>query len=172
MISNEEITLRLFEKKDISKKIEWINDVSNNAFLHYDLPLNYDKTLEWFESKNNDNRLDLVIEYQNTPVGLIGLLNIDRKNRKAEFYITIGEVSHKSKGIGTKATLLLLQIAFEKLNLKKVYLNVDSENIPAIKLYEKVGFVCEGVFIDEMFHNGRFINRKRYAIFKLDEEEK
>lgn len=165
MINNQEITLRTFNKGDIDKKIEWINDPSNNKFLHYDLPLEYDKTLNWFENKNNDKRLDLVIEFNGVPVGLIGLLDIDKKNQKAEFYITIGEHSYKSKGIGTKATRLLLQYAFGEMNLQKVYLNVDSENIFAIKLYEKIGFSCEGVFVKDLFHNGKFINRKRYAIF-------
>ena len=37
------VTIRKFEEKDIANKIKWINDERNNRFLHYDLPLEYEK---------------------------------------------------------------------------------------------------------------------------------
>lgn len=166
LISNNDIQIRLFEESDIASKVEWINNPLNNEFLHYDIPLEYEKTLLWFKNKNNSNRLDCVIVYKNVAVGLIGLLQIDQVNKKAEFYISMGDVSYKGKGIATQATKLLLKYAFENLNLNKVYLNVDEKNTIACHLYEKVGFVCEGVFINDMIHKGEFINRKRYAIYK------
>ena len=161
-----EISIRNFEFKDISKKVEWINNPLNNTFLHYDIPLDEKKTETWFLNKDDIRRFDGVIEYNHIPVGLIGLLAIDKGNKKAEFYISMGEHSYKRKGIATKATLLLLEYAFTTLELNKVYLNVDEDNIAACALYEKCGFVCEGVFIKDMFHRGQWINRKRYAIFK------
>ena len=161
-----EISIRIFEFKDIPKKVEWINNPLNNKFLHYDMPLDEKKTETWFLNKDNIRRFDGVIEYNHIPVGLIGLLAIDKDNKKAEFYISMGEHSYKRKGIATKATLLLLEYAFATLELNKVYLNVDEDNVAACALYEKCGFLCEGVFIKDMFHRGQWINRKRYAILK------
>ena len=63
-----------------------------------------------------------------------------------------------------KATKLLLEYAFKTLKLKKVYLNVDEKNIAACSLYEKAGFRCEGIFLEDMFFRGEWINRRRYAI--------
>lgn len=162
---DDKIALRSFKEIDIENKVKWINNPENNLYLHYDIPLDYDKTIRWYRNKDNDKRLDLVIEYTGIPVGLIGLLSIDKNNRKAEFYISMGDTSFKRKGIATKSTKLLLKYAFEDLNLNKVYLNVDEENEIARKLYEKVGFKCEGTFINDIFHRGRFVNRRRYAIF-------
>jgi RimJ/RimL family protein N-acetyltransferase len=159
-----DVIIREFEECDISKKVEWINNPENNKFLHYDLPLRVDRTIEWFRSKDNTRRLDCVIEYNGIPVGLIGLLQIDKVNRKAEYYITVGETSYKQKGIATKATKAILDYAFTHLNLHKVYLTVDAKNERAIRLYEKVGFKLEGYFVDDLFSERaqEFIDRERY----------
>lgn len=161
------ITLRKFNATDIPNKVRWINDESNNTYLHYDLPLEIEKTEKWFEAvKERTDRYDAVIEVDGEPVGLIGLLNIDEKNKKAEYYITIGERSYKGKRIGHVASQLLLKYAFEELVLNKVYLNVDAENIVACKLYEKVGFRCEGIFEEDLLHRGKMVDRKRYAVLR------
>ena len=163
-----DVILREFEERDVPRKVEWINNPANNQFLHYDLPLRVDRTTEWFRRKDNSKRLDCIIEYNGTPVGLIGLLQIDKVNRKAEYYITIGETGFKQKGIATKATKAIIDYAFAELNLHKVYLTVDARNVHAIRLYEKAGFKQEGYFVDDLFHAGslEFIDRERYAIIK------
>ena len=169
-LEQENIILREFSETDIANKVRWINDSENNEYLHYDIPLEYDKTLSWYKNKNNERRLDLVVEYEGTPVGLIGLLEIDRISKKAEYYICLGEKQYKGKGIATIATKLLLEFGFGKLDLRKIYLNVDADNVIACHLYEKCGFVCEGYFKKDMFHRGRFIDRKRYSIFSEHED--
>lgn len=54
MYQYDDVKLRRFRFEDIPLKIEWINNSENNEFLHYDLPLEYDKTVAWFE-KNKGN---------------------------------------------------------------------------------------------------------------------
>lgn len=164
-----EISLRRFTASDVPMKVRWINDPRNNEFLHYNIPLEEKKTTLWFESvKDRADRYDAVIEADGVPVGLIGLLQIDDKNKKAEYYISMGEDSYKRKGIASKASALIIEYAFEKLELSKIYLNVDSENIAACALYEKLGFVCEGEFKKDIWHRGRFVDRKRYALIKSE----
>lgn len=160
-----QVSIRKFELSDVENKVKWINDPKNNKYLHYDLPLEVEKTKLWFENKA-DNRYDCVIEYDSIPVGLIGLLNIDLKNQKAEFYISMGRDDFKRKGIATAATKLLLGYAFDTLGLNKVYLNVDEENHAACHLYQKVGFELEGRFVQDMMHRDKLVNRLRYAILK------
>lgn len=165
-ISEGQVSLRDFAEEDIQLKVEWINDSRNNRFLHYDIPLDYHKTLIWFHNRNLEKRLDCTIEYGGTPVGVVGLIGIDFVNQKAEYYITIGSHEHKSKGIATIASGLILRYAFEVLKLNKVYLNVDAENLAACALYEKIGMKCEGYFQQDLWHRGRLVDRKRYAILK------
>lgn len=104
------ISIRKFEGKDIPKKVEWINNSENNKYLHYDIPLKIEKTEKWFEkNKDRTDRFDAVIEADGVPCGTIGLLSIDQKNKKAEYYIAMGEISLKGKGVSTNASKLLLK---------------------------------------------------------------
>src|SRR5699024_3579452 len=123
----EPISLRLFNKSDVELKVKWINDSEINIFLHYDLPLCPDRTLNWFNKiMSNSSREDYVYEINtetsSVPIGLIGLSGIDNKNRKAEFYIVNGEKEYWGKGLASQATELFLRQAFLKHNLNKIFL--------------------------------------------------
>lgn len=164
-----QISIRKFNENDIHNKIKWINDAKNNRFLHYDLPLVYEKTILWFNNnKDRQDRYDAVIEVDNIPVGLIGLLSIDSKNKKAEFYITLGEEMYCGKGVAKKASNLLLEYAFNILQLNKVYLYTEIENIGAQKLFEKVGFKKEGTLKEDLIYNERKVDRYFYGITKQE----
>jgi len=161
------ITVRKFDAGDIQRKVDWINDSDNNKYLHYDLPLEYQKTLDWFEKiKDRTDRYDAVIEADGVPCGLIGLLSIDRKNRKAEFYICMGEAAYKGKGVARQASRLILDHAFNNLGLNRVYLYTEVDNKAAQRLFEKVGFVKEGVIRSDLLVNGRYVDRIIYGICK------
>lgn len=163
------ITIRKFESGDIPNKVRWINDPCNSAFLHYDLPLEIDKTEKWFLSNcERTDRYDAVIEADGKPVGLIGLLSIDRRNLKAEYYVMIGERSYRGRGVANRATKLLLEYAFGDLGLNRVYLYTEALNAEAVKSYEKIGFRREGLLKNDLFCKGRFVDRYVYGITKGD----
>ncbi|NLC67991.1 MAG: pyridoxal-phosphate dependent enzyme [Clostridiaceae bacterium] len=159
------IAIRKFEEKDIPYKVNWINDKNNNKYLHYDLPLREDKTLIWYNSiKNRADRADYTITYNGEPAGLIGLINIDQKNKKAEYYICLGEEKYKGKGIAYTATKLLIDIAYYELKLNKIYLYTEIGNRSDQKLFEKVGFEKEGLLKDDLIYNRRKIDRYLYGL--------
>lgn len=161
-----EITIRRFQETDIPYKVKWINDDRNNKYLHYNLPLVEDKTLLWFDSvKDQLNRVDYTILIEGQPVGLIGLLNIDQKNRKAEYYIALGEDDFKGKGIAKKSSDLLIRETYQQYNLNKIYLYTEVENIPAQRLFDKIGFVKEGILKEDLIQDDKKIDRFLYGLF-------
>lgn len=166
------VTIRKFEKRDIPAKVEWVNNPANNRYLHYDLPLEVGKTERWFDNnKDRTDRLDCVIEADGTPVGLIGLLSIDRKNSKAEYYVQIGDTDYKGKGVAKEASRLILREGFTTLGLNRIYLYTEVENISAQKLYERVGFVMEGRLKKDVFSHGQYADRFVYGILREDWEK-
>ena len=161
------ITIRKFEKSDIPKKVEWINNPANNRFLHYNIPLSIEGTERWFDSHQGETtRYDAVIEADGVPVGTIGLLSIDRKNSKAEYYIAMGETSYKGKGVAKEASRLILAYGFEELGLNRIYLFTEADNIAAQKLFERVGFKREGILKQDVYSHGAFADRIAYGILK------
>ena len=163
------ISIRKFAKSDIPNKVRWINDPMNNTYLHYDLPLEIEKTELWFDkNKERKDRYDAVIEVDGIAVGLIGLLGIDNKNKKAEYYVVLGEREYLGKGIARKASELLLEYAFSDLRLNRVYLYTEVDNTAAVKSYEKIGFKREGIIKNDLFSKGRYVDRFLYGITKQD----
>jgi len=67
-------------------------------------------------------------------------INLDHINRTAEVGIFIGEKSCWNKGYGEEAMRLLLDYAFNILNLESIMLNVYAFNTRAIRCYRKIGF--------------------------------
>ena len=161
------ISIRKFELKDIPNKIEWINNPENNQYLHYDLPLEYEKTVCWFEkNKARKDRYDAVIEVDSVPVGLIGLLGIDANERKAEYYISMGVGDYKGKGVAFEASKQLLKYAFVTLRLNTVYLYTETGNLAAQKLFGKLGFQVKDIRKNDVMSHGRYVDRYFYEFSK------
>lgn len=163
------VTIRKFEREDIPKKVEWINNPANNQFLHYDIPIEVGKTQRWFDNNvGRTDRYDAVIVADGVPCGTIGLLSIDQKNSKAEYYIAMGEINLKGKGVSTAASKLILDYGFYELGLNRIYLFTETENIPAQKLFEKVGFIKEGCIRQDIVSHGKYVDRYAYGICRDD----
>lgn len=157
------VAIRAFTEDDIPNKVRWINDPANNKYLHYDLPLEINKTRDWFlNNKGRTDRFDAVITYDGTPVGVIGLLSIE--DGSAEYYITLGEKEYLHRGIAKKASELLLDYAFENLFLQKVFLYTEIENLGAQELFERCGFVRFGIAKESATNRGRSVDRYYYEI--------
>lgn len=154
-----EVYLRALQEDDYLKLNEWRNNHSITDLLggnrFFTSPLREKKWVENAVENDRVNlRLAICIKGTNTFVGMVNLTNIDYLNRKAEFSIMIGERSSFGKGLGTQTTYLMLDHAFEQLNLNKVYLTVLEINVRAKSLYKSVGFRQEGVMRQEVYKNG------------------
>lgn len=92
--------------------------------------------------------------------------HINTIHRSVELQIRLGDISKRGLGYGTKATNLLLNFAFNDLNLYRVYLHVLSSNLIAIRLYKKVGFVHEGTLRKAAFINGNYLDLLMMGILR------
>lgn len=156
-----QVTIRKFEKSDIPNKVKWINDPRNNTYLHYDLPLEVEKTEHWFDANlNKTDRYDATILCDETPVGLIGLLSI--LDGTAEYYVSMGEQEYRGKGVAKAASRLLLEYAKSELKLTTVYLYTEVDNIGAQKLFEKIGFEKKYIAEKSANNRGKLVDRYFY----------
>lgn len=166
------VKIRKFEKSDIPVKVEWVNNPENNTCLHYDIPIEIGKTEQWFENNlSRTDRYDGLIEADGFPVGLIGLLSIDQKNSKAEYYVMVGNTEFKGKGIAKEASRQIINYGFYELGLNRIYLFTEEKNVIAQKLFERIGFVKEGYLRADLLSRGEFVDRYVYSILKGDWEK-
>lgn len=160
--------LRYLKEKDVLLMIEWMKDPSLTCFFSFNFnDITIDKALDFINKSKEDgnNRHYAIVDEKDEYLGTISLKNIDNKNRSAEYAISLRKCAI-GKGIARFATENILNIAFNELNLNKVYLNVLSNNIRAIKFYEKFGFKYEGEFINHIMIKDQYRSLKWYAIFK------
>lgn len=87
-------------------------------------------------------------------IGFGALHSIEWNNQAGILSIGIGEPEYRGKGYGTDALRLLLNYAFNELNLYRVGLDVISDNIRAIRTYEKAGFRREGEMRASVLRDG------------------
>lgn len=134
------VTLRELKKADASGMFEWMTDPEISANFRYDVSKITLASCQKFIKTVHDNpnaRHFAIANNRDEYLGTVSLKNIDFEQGTAEF--AIGTRS-SVRGIGADATILALKVAFGELKLKKVYLNVYSDNTRAQKCYLKVGF--------------------------------
>jgi len=86
----------------------------------------------------------------------------------AELQIRIGDAADRGRGVGSEAVGLLLRFAFDDLNLQRVQLHVFADNAAAIRVYEKAGFVREGVLRQAAHIGGKYVDVVLMGILRED----
>lgn len=152
--------IRKLELKDFPYMYEWMKDsaVTENLQANFK-DFSEEQVLNFIQSamKQDENSPDIhfaIVDEQDEYMGTISLKNIDRKNLNAEYAIVTRKKAH-GKGYAKRASIELMNYAFEELGLEKVYLYVAKCNIAANKFYKKTGFVEEGVFRKHLKINGK-----------------
>jgi|SRR5690625_524075 len=161
MLISENIKARPIIMEDLAFLNKWKNDsdVFKNLGGGYK-PISIDQQKTWMDNMidMNGNAKRFIIETKNEdPIGMVGLYSINHINRNCEFGIYIGEKKHYGKGFGTEATKLILDYAFNNLNLIKVKLLVNDEN-PAIRMYERLNFREVGKLHQERYIDGEYVD--------------
>jgi len=106
----------------------------------------------------------IVVDCENESLlGLTTLREIDWINRTARFGLWIAPDAQR-RGAGTAATAQTVDVAFGRLNLRKVALDVLATNDRAIAMYRGLGFSEEGRFADEIFVDGAYHDLIRMAL--------
>jgi RimJ/RimL family protein N-acetyltransferase len=161
MLKSEHVVLTPLTTNDLPVLWGWINDREQVLLNAPYKPVHEGQQQAWFES--TQGRDDLVIfgirlRENDKLIGSCQLHNIHRVHRSAELQIRIGDVVERGCGYGTEAVGLLLEFAFKDLNLQRVCLHVFSTNAAAIRVYEKVGFMHEGLLRQAAYINGSYVD--------------
>ena len=101
-----------------------------------------------------------------TLLGLLEFDGIDWSNRTTFASIGIGAAEHRGRGYGADAMRVALRFAFSELNLHRVCLTVFSYNEPAIALYERLGFVREGVYREHIKRDGQHFDMLLFGLLR------
>lgn len=178
---SESIYLRPLVLTDATTSYKWRNnpDIWRYTYFNPSEPITLEVETEWLDKtlgRDDEKRFAICLTENEKYIGNVQLIDI--VDREAEFHLFIGESDYWGKGIGEKATALILNYAFFTLNLDSVRLEVNRENEAAIKIYTRQGFVGldgEDSFMmmritKESYHANNKLSRMKYVI-KIEQEE-
>ncbi|MHA7290648.1 GNAT family N-acetyltransferase [Arthrobacter sp. MDT3-24] len=129
-------------------------------------------TRQWYETRADQaDRLDLAIVDPSTDkcVGEVVLNELSAHNDSCNFRILIG-VDGRNRGIGSEATLMLLDYAFSATSLNRVDLEVYAFNLRARHVYERCGFVYEGRKRAALKFDGEYVDAIVMSVLRSDWE--
>jgi RimJ/RimL family protein N-acetyltransferase len=173
MINGKRVTLRALKRDDSGKVLDWINNPELKYLTGTVFPVSEIEHEKWFENKIREKFNKIFgIEEQSTKrlIGVAGLNNTDLINRNTDLYIYIGDGNQWGKGLGTDAVKTLVSFVFNELNLHRISLVVFSYNKRAIRSYEKVGFVSEGIMRESLYKDGKYHDKILMSI--INDKEK
>ncbi len=159
IIYDRYLVMRPITYEDIEKVRIWRNkDSIRKWFIHENIVSKKEQE-NWFKGYlSNENDVMFIVEWNNTPIGTAALYDINYGMQTAQFgRFMIGEPQAKGLGIGKKAAKALCEFGLNELGLKKIELEVLSDNRNAIHIYEDIGFIKK----DEMVIDGK-------KLYKMD----
>lgn len=155
----EPINIRLRNGKEATIREATIKDadglitaakayLSTSAYL-CSYPEEFNPTHEeetgWIEAHKNDNSLLLVAEYKDKILATLNATGF--QNKKMKHIAVLGvSILEEWRGIGLGSILFDILISWAKnTDLEILVLEVFSDNVVAINLYKKYGFVTDGI---------------------------
>ena len=162
---DREVTIRAVSSEDYQDIYEMLGCpgvVRNTLQLPY---VSLDKRRDWLSNLTPDDYM-LVAEVDGKVVGNI---EITRRRNRLAHVANLGMAVHddyQDRGIGTALMEAALDMTDNWLNIKRVELDVYTDNFRAVHLYEKFGFVIEGTRRALAFREGEYVDAYHMARLK------
>ena len=164
------VSLAPLQADDVARLRVWQNDPAlRDAIMGFRGPVTTEVVAAWVRDLGAQNLRSRVVYGVRQGVALKGvaqLQGIDWLHRGATLGLYVGEAADRGAGLGFAAGVLLLDYAFAGLDLSRVALTVLASNGAAVRLYERLGFVREGLFRSAFFVGGRREDVASYALLR------
>jgi UDP-4-amino-4,6-dideoxy-N-acetyl-beta-L-altrosamine N-acetyltransferase len=167
-----DIRLTPLEDGDVDTVYRWHNSPDvRDLTMGFRFPAHREGVSDWLKRLREGNgaaKAVYAIRKAGALVGSVQLNEIDQLHRKALLGIFVADPRQRGLGVGHVAACLILDFAFNGLDLARIELEVMSSNTGAMRLYERLGFVREGTKRSDYFLDGK---RHDVAVYGLLREE-
>lgn len=157
------------EPADSARLLTWRNDPEVARFMystHVISPAEHDR---WFDGLlGDDRRRAWTVRMDGDPVGAAFVSDIDRQNRRASWAFYLADPRTRGRGVGSAVETLVLNTAFDELDLHKLCCEVLSFNAAVIAMHTKFGFREEGVLHDHYLRDGEWVHVHQLAMWAKD----
>ena len=141
------VRIRPLAHEDIENLRLWRNDPTNCRWLRKIPHITPEEQELWWQSYLADeDTLAFATVEEGDLRRMVGSFSLhDFQNDSCEFgRFLVGDPDAHGRGVGFNAVLAALEVAFFQLGLDSVFLHVFAANEPAVRAFERVGFVKVG----------------------------
>lgn len=170
-MKSKSLYLSKIELEDLDILYKWFSDIEFLKNYDYVNPIpqtkdQVNKMILDFESDEESKVFAIKLNNTNKIIAIGGFCDIVKDNEVATFFIGIGDKKERGKGYGKEAMNLILDYGFNNLKLYKIQLNVLEFNNTAINLYEKIGFIREGILREFVLRDKKRYDLLLYGMFR------
>jgi len=167
-LSGNKICLNIFSDQYIAADyVSWFNDQEVCKFnRHGETVYTLEKAKEYYEGiKKSENIIVFAIcdNKTNKHVGNVSL-DISGQNKSGDIAIIIGNKDYWGKGVATEAFGLVINFAFNSLNLNEVTAGMTTNNMGMIGVVEKLGFQKKGISKDALKKKNVYMDVVQWAM--------
>lgn len=141
IISKYGIELHKLKYKDIELVRLQRNKESIRSKMLDQRIITIEQQKKWFDSINNANNFYFIIHYEGKKIGLAHSKNIDWDKREDEGGIFVWDEDYWNTGIAAKSSILMMQLCFEIIELRKTNAKVHKNNSDATNFNLSLGYV-------------------------------
>ncbi len=174
MIKGDKVCLKPIELKEVEALHE-LNVRNSDFFQQFSMSRNEDYyTIEGQKERihqfNQNREKDLGYHFgvykndEDILIGTIDLFQVLRGSLQGAFVGYFLDQEHNGRGYMTEAVKLIVQYAFDELNLHRIEAGVMPHNIGSIRVLEKAGFHKEGIARKNVKINGKWEDHQVLAI--------
>lgn len=162
------VRLRLLKEQDAEITFRWRHS-ARAKYLNRGAAT-VEEQRNWILRNAASGDLNFVIEYQEKPVGMISLVDIDHTNHSCSTgRLLIGEEEIVGNvPVVFDAERVLLDYAFEELNIHSIYGPVMGTNTGVLKLRRYLHYQQAGVYKDHYFVDGNYVDAILFSLLKDD----
>ena len=154
ILTSKNIKLRALEPSDVDIIYQWENDTRVWSITNTVSPFSKHVIEQYVANSHLDiystKQLRLMIEMNDVNlkgklIGCVDLFDFDPNNCRAGVGILIADAEERNKGYASETLVLLINYAFNVLNLHQLYCNISVDNEASLKLFQKHEFKIGGI---------------------------
>ncbi len=174
-IRGDRVVLRPLREQDADAMLADAHDQEITHFTGTHADFTREQIDAWCASRQHQpDRLDLAVTDRTSSewMGEVVINDWDRDNRSCSFRIALSAKA-RNRGIGTEATQLVVDHVFDEIDdppVNRIALEVYHFNPRGLAVYEKVGFLPEGVLRDALYWQGEFHDAIVMGMLRRDRE--
>jgi ribosomal-protein-alanine N-acetyltransferase len=171
ILETKRLLLRRVVNTDLNEMFELRSDTDIMKYIPRPILKNLEEAKEHIASidakieSSEGINWGITLKVDDTLIGVAGTYRIDTENYRAEIGYMI-HPSNSGQGLVSEIVKKLINYGFNTMNLHSIEAVIAPENIASAKVLEKNGFVQEGLFKENQYFEGRFLDSVVYSLLR------